>query len=391
MAKLRLPRVVYVVGLVSLFTDLSSEMIVPLLPAFMQSLGGGATWVGLADGIGDAVAALVRLPAGLWADRVTRRKPMVVLGYGLSSLARPLMAACSVPLAAVGVRFTDRIGKGLRSAPRDAIVADAVTGATRGAAFGLDRALDHTGALLGALAAFALLAQGIGPRWVFGLAAIPGLAAMLTLIFGLREGPRAEATSSSSTREAARGIAMSPVLRTTLLAILVFGLASASELFVVMRAQSLGMPLRYAPLLWASLHLPRMLLTGPLGALSDRLSRRQLIVTGWLVHVVAAVGLAFAGSLVAVWGLAVLLGAEAAFTEGAEKALVTDLTPALARGRTFGWYNLCVGLAALPASVGFGLIWDHGSARAAFLTSAALGAVAITVLLASSRRTYIST
>jgi MFS family permease len=376
----RLPGTVVALGVVSLLTDLSSEMIVPLLPAFLVTIGASGAFIGLIDGLAETVAAFLKLASGVWADKV-RRKPLVVAGYGLASLVRPLMAIATAPWHALVVRSTDRIGKGLRSSPRDALLAEAAPPGARGVAFGFHRAMDHAGALFGPLVAYALVSWlALGHRAVFALAAIPGLLAVVVLIVAVREPPRPAAPAPEPTHAPAPRVPLPRRFYAVMAAIALFTLGNATDFFLLLRAQELGVPVAAAPLLWALLHLVKSTLSTPLGALSDRIGRRAVIVAGWVLYAAVYVGFAAATAAWHAWALFAIYGVTFAFAEGSEKALVADLAPGAARGRAFGIYNFTVGICLLPASAGFGLVWDRAGHGAAFCVSAGLAVVAAVVL-----------
>jgi MFS family permease len=382
-----LGRTVVSLALVSLLTDASSEMIAPLLPIFLTAtLGASASAVGAIEGAAETTAALLKLGSGWWSDRVARRKPLVVAGYLLATVARPLVALAATPAQVLAVRLTDRVGKGIRSAPRDALLAAAVPPEARGRAFGFHRAADHLGAVIGPLAAFALLgAGGVPLRTVFWLAAVPGVLALLALVVGVREAPAARAAPPRPAPAAAPASWRPPrALRGVLAALLLFTLGNASDAFLVLRATQLGVPVALVPVLWAALHAVKSLAGTPGGALSDRLGRRPAILAGWVLYALVYAGLAAAASAWHVWALLLAYGLFFGLTEGAEKALVADLAPAERRGAAFGWYHLVVGLAALPASLLFGVLWDRYGAPAAFQVGAALAVAASFVLLATA-------
>jgi MFS family permease len=390
----RLPRAVIALGLVSLLTDLSSEMIVPLLPAFLAGLGASGTFIGLIDGVGDTTSALIKLWSGRWSDRARRRKPPVLIGYGLSSLSRPLMSVIAAPWQALLVRFSDRVGKGLRTSPRDALIADIADGAARGRAYGFHRAMDHAGALLGPLVAYALLrGAGLAVETIFALAALPAALAMIVLATLVREpagraavgGGGAGASASTAATSAAQPSSSSPadaraplgpVFTRYMMVVALFTLASASDFFLLLRARELGASAASVLLLWALLHAVKAGLSTSLGALSDRLPRRRLIGAGWIIYAVVYLGFAFASEAWQVWVLFGIYGLYAAACEGAEKALVADLAPPGDRGRAFGWFHFVVGMCALPASLGFGVIWDRLGHVHAFVVAAGLAALA---------------
>jgi MFS family permease len=386
MRKARLSRNVIVLGLVSLFTDMSSEMIMPLLPVFVTGvLGAGALALGWIEGLAEATASVLKLLSGRWADRSGRNRPFVIAGYGLAALARPLVALAAAPWHVLAIRLTDRVGKGLRSSPRDSLIAGSMPAGGHGRAFGFHRAMDHVGAVLGPLAAVGVLyAWSRDVRAVFWLAAIPGAIAVLIVIFGVRE----------ASREPTRGRARDPQdsalptrsLMRFLLPLGLFTLGNASDVFLLLKAGATRAPLHTLPLLWMAMHLVKVVTSLVGGNLADRWGQRKTIVLGWLVYAGCYVGFAFAETQVWIWVLFLIYGAYHGFSEAAEKALVARLSPARGRGTGFGWYYLTLGLLALIASVLFGAIWDLFGNRAAFLTSAGLAAAAIVTLLVVSPR-----
>lgn len=373
-----LPATVLVLGLVSLLTDVSSEMIYPLLPLFLTTaLGAGPAFLGVIEGVAESTAALTKLGAGMAADRFPKRKPLVVAGYGLSSLARPLVAFAATPLQVLAIRFVDRTGKGIRTSPRDALLAAGLAPSLRGLAFGFHRSMDHAGALLGPLLAAALMGfWGVPLRSVFFLAAVPGLLAVLLLAAGVRE---AAADGRLQLQRVPGRLPAGP-FRRYLLALLVFTLGNSADAFLLLKATAAGIPAAQLPLLWAGFHLVKMATATPGGGLSDRLGRRTVIVAGWGVYALAYGGFALAGRPWQIWGLFAVYGLFYGLTEGAEKALVADLSPAAELGSSFGWYHCTVGIGALPASLLFGLIWQRAGSGAAFATGAALAGVAALLL-----------
>ena len=370
---------VLVLGVVSLLTDVSSEMIYPLLPLFLTGvLGAGPAFLGVIEGVAESTSALLKLVSGVAADRLPRRKPLVLAGYGLSALARPLVALAASPAFVLGVRFCDRIGKGVRTSPRDALIADSVEPSLRGRAYGFHRSMDHAGALLGPLLAAVLLGWfSFDLRTVFWCAAVPGLLALLFLACGVRELPRDPSPASPAGKAS---LPRGP-LRAYLLILLLFTLGNSADAFLLLRAGDLGVAPARLPLLWAFFHLVKMLSVFPLGALSDRIGRRGVIVAGWVIYAVAYLGFAMATSELHIWLLFAGYGLFYGLTEGAEKALVADLVPATERGAAFGWFNAAIGLGALPASLLFGALWQWYGALAAFGCGAGLAAMAAFLLL----------
>jgi MFS family permease len=371
---------VLILGLVSLLTDVSSEMIYPLLPLFLTGvLGAGPAFLGAIEGVAESTAALLKLASGYLSDRVPRRKPLVLAGYGLSALARPLVALAASPSFVLGVRFCDRIGKGVRTSPRDALIADSVEPELRGRAYGFHRSMDHAGALLGPLLAAGLLGWfSLDLRTVFWWAALPGLLAVALLVAGIREQSRPLPLPA---HPAGKTVLPHGKLRAYLLILLLFTLGNSSDAFLLLRASELGVAPAWLPLLWAFFHLIKMLSVFPFGALSDRIGRRGVIVAGWGIYAVAYLGFALATNELHIWLLFAGYGLFYGLTEGAEKALVADLAPAAERGGAFGWFNAAIGLGALPASLLFGALWQWFGPLAAFGCGAALAALAAVLLL----------
>jgi MFS family permease len=393
-ARRRLPPTLIALGAVSFLTDLSSEMIYPLLPVFLSAtLGASAVALGVVEGAAESVASLLKLVSGWWSDRLARRKPLVVAGYTLASVVRPLVGLATSAGQVLAIRVADRVGKGLRSSPRDALITDAVDPRARGRAFGFHRAADHAGALLGPLVAFALLGwAGMEMRELFLWAAVPGALAVATLIFGVRErraGPGGDPDEARGEPPAPAPIPDEPPVPARPLPkgfwrflgiITLFTLGNATDAFLLLRATDLGVPVALVPVLWAFLHLVKAVSSTPGGALSDRLGRKPLIVAGWLLYAAVYAGFAYAGAAWHVWALFAVYGLYHGLVEGAERALVADLVGTGHRGAAFGWYHLAIGIAALPASVLFGWLWMTWSPAVAFGTGAALAGAAALLL-----------
>ena len=371
----RLGRNVVALAAVSFLTDVATEMTYPLLPVFLSTvLGASAMAVGAIEGAAESTAALLKLGSGWLSDRIPRRKPLVLLGYGLASLARPLIGLAQSASQVLAVRVTDRVGKGIRGAPRDALIADSVDPAIRGRAFGFHRAADHTGAVIGPLLAFALLRwTEMDLRQLFLLTIVPGVLAVAALVFGVREVPRATASASKRFDPHAR---LGGRFWAFLVVLFLFTLGNSTDAFLLLRASDLGVAPALVPILWAMLHVVKALSSTPGGALSDRLGRKPLLIAGWLIYAAVYFLLGRAGAEWQVWALFAVYGIYFGLTEGVEKALVADLVPADRRGAAFGWYNLALGLGALPASLIFGAIWDRWGATAAFTFGAAMALAA---------------
>lgn len=368
---------VLILGLVSFFTDVSSEMIYPLLPLFLTTvLGAGPAFLGLIEGVAESTAAFLKLVSGILSDRVRSRKGLVIAGYAVSSLARPLVAVATAPAAVLAIRFADRVGKGIRTSPRDALIADSSDPSIRGKAFGFHRAMDHAGALVGPLIATLLLAWFVDDlRTVFWLAAIPGGVAVLLIVAKVRETKRLHITDGGFLRIAPRG-----ELRRYLFILLLFTLGNSSDAFLLLRAGELGVAPSRIPLLWAFFHFVKMAASTPFGALSDSIGRRGVIAVGWGIYALSYAGFAVAGTEADCWFLFALYGLFYAMTEGAEKALLADIAPAGERGVAFGWYNFAVGVGALPASILFGSVWQKYGRESAFFLGALLAALSALLL-----------
>ena len=385
-----LPPAVRLLGWTSLFTDAASEAIYPLLPVFVtRVLGGSAVSLGLIEGAADAMSSVLKIVAGRASDRLGRRKPFVVVGYSIAGLVRPLMALATAWPHVLAVRLSDRIGKGLRGAPRDAMLGALAPDGQRGRVFGYHRAMDHAGAVVGPLVATAFLWIYPGEfRTLFALTIIPGVLAVATLYF-VPETRAAVTTPGATDRPGREGDPPlqpeSPELRRFLVILALFTLGNATDAFLLLRLSDAGLATAYLPVAWAGLHVVKSSLATRGGALSDRFGRRHVIAAGWLLYAVVYVG--FASSETLAWLLAwfFLYGAHFAMVEGSEKALVADLTPPDARGAAFGWYNAVLGFGALGASVMFGALWEVFSPAAAFLTGAGL-AVTASALLVVDRR-----
>lgn len=365
-------------------------MIYPLLPVFLTSvLGVGVGFVGVIEGIAESTASLVKLFSGWLSDRLRKRKALVLFGYVLASVARPLIAVALTGWQVLGLRFADRLGKGMRGAPRDALVADFTEESTRGLAYGYQRTMDHAGAVVGPLLATSLLATfALGHRSLFALAAIPAALCLLTVWLFVKEPElrahgKALAHPLSGWLSSWRG--MDRRLRGLLLAVGLFALGNSSDAFLILRARDLGVSLALIPIIWVVLHVSKSLLSIPGGLLSDRLGRRPTIIAGWIIYGLVYIGFAFSWSQWHAWFLCAAYGLYFALTEGVERAFVADVVEPEQRGLAFGLYNFILGLAALPASLIFGGVWERVGFQTAFLLGAALALVASALLIISTR------
>jgi len=388
----RLPGNVLAISLVSLLNDASSEIIYPLLPVFLSlTLGASPGIIGLIEGTAESISSLLKLLAGHLSDRQGKRKVFVVFGYVLSSFTRPLLAFAGSWPQVLALRLSDRVGKGIRSAPRDAMIADNVRFEERGLAFGFHRALDHTGAVIGPLLGYLLVLWLAADRnaptagdftKIFLLASVPALAAVFVVAFVVRESPKPTAAPDvldQPVRLSLQGFDRN--FKCFLLLVALFTLSNSSDAFLLLRAQSNGVSIAAIPLLWAMLHVSKVVSSIFGGDLSDRLGRRRLIVSGWVLYAAVYAGFAFVSNSISVWILFLIYGIYFGLAEGAEKALVADLVRPEQRGTAYGLYNLAFGITVLPASLLMGGLWDWRGPRTAFLVSAILGATAALLLL----------
>ena len=372
-------RNVWALSAVSFLTDASSEIIAPLLPMFLTTtLGASVRTVGLIEGGAEAVASLLKLASGWWSDRVSRRKPLIVFGYGLASLVRPLVAVAQSSTQVLLIRFADRVGKGVRGAPRDALLASSTPPAFRGRAFGFHRAADHAGAVVGPLIAMLCLAWLAMPvRHVFLVAAIPGAMAVLVALLFVKESSEPSAAVRPKLDDPADISAPMPtIFRRAMIPIAIFTLGNSTDAFLILRANQLGVSLALIPLIWVVLHVVKSASSTPGGALSDRIGRKPLIIAGWLLYSLVYAGFGLATAPWHAWVLFAVYGLVFGLSEGTEKALIADLVPAPVRGRAFGWYHATIGVAALPASMVFGALWDRAGASTAFAMGTILAVVA---------------
>ena len=383
----RIPRGVWVLGFVSLFMDVSSELIHSLLPVFMvSSLGATALMVGVVEGIAESTALIVKVFSGTLSDYLGRRKGLTVLGYGLGALSKPVFALAFSVSWVLAARFMDRIGKGLRGAPRDALIADLTPPEIRGAAYGLRQSLDTVGAFLGPLLAIGLMIVWAGDfRAVFWFAVIPGVLSVALLVAGVREpeapaGPRRPGSPVQWRMLGELGGAYWWVV----VAGGVFTLARFSEACLILRAQQLGLADSYAPLVLVAMNVVYALSAYPLGRLADRMNHKVLLGAGLVVLVLSDLVLAQAQGLTAVAAGVALWGLHMGMTQGLLAAMVAGTAPAHLRGSAFGFFNLASGVAMLIASVLAGLLWDQLGAATTFYAGAVFSALAL--LLLATRR-----
>ena len=374
-----LPRTVIILGLVSFLNDTASEMITPLLPLFLTTtLGAGAAIVGLVEGVAEATASILKLISGYLADRGWNTKKMVVSGYTVSNASRPLIGLAGGWSLVLVLRFLDRVGKGVRTAPRDALIAASTDEQLRGRAFGFHRTLDHSGAMFGPLLAFGLLQWGMTMEHVFMASIVPGAALILLLVFGLKVPPRVKPEHPPA-RLHWKGL--DARVKGLVLASGGLALATTPEAFLVLWANQGGISVAWVPLLWAAASGVKALVSGPAGALSDRYGRLPIVTIGWTTRVLLLIAFAWLPDEgMTVWGLFLGYAAALAFTEGAERALLGDFAPAEQQGTVFGLYHLLSGLMVLPGAVLFGVVWQWLGMSTAFAMAAVLTTIAAITL-----------
>ena len=374
---------VILLSFAALLNDVSSEMIFPLLPVFLTvTLGATPLVVGLIEGSADALSSILKLAAGVWSDRVRRRKPLIIAGYAMAAVSRALIGGAVRWPSVLAARLIDRTGKGIRSAPRDAMISDVTPVESRGRAFGFHRALDHTGAIIGPLVAMALL-QGlhVSIRRLFVLATIPAAIGVAMLWLLLKEEPREHAGGGASR---AVSVPLPKPFWEAIAAIALFSLANSSDAFLILQAHAAGVATALLPLLWAAHHVIKSLFSTRAGSISDRVDRRLLLIAGWSAYAVIYFVFPLARSMTGFFILFVVYAIPFTLTEGAERAWITDLIPATARGKAFGIYYLATGIFVLGGTALFGEIYQNVSPTAAFRTGGILALAA--ALLVSVQR-----
>lgn len=372
---------IFFLGLVSFFNDFASDMIYPLLPLFLTAvLKAGAASIGVIEGVAETTASLLKFFSGYWSDKYRRRKPIFASGYALSNTVRPLMGLAGSWWHVLLLRFSDRIGKGIRTAPRDALMADSAGKGKRGLVFGFQRAMDNAGAIMGPLAAALLLPLLHNDlRTLFFLSAIPGVLALILVFFFVREVRPKKSAARLSIRDGLAGV--DPNFRYYLVVVLLFTLGNSSDAFLLLRASSAGIPAALIPILWMVLHIVKTVTGIPGGYISDKIGRKKVIISGWVVYAAIYIAFAFVTTSTGIWVLFGLYGIYFGLTEGAERALVADLVGEDRRGTAYGLFNLTVGIGALPSSIIFGIIWQYVGFGYAFAMGAGFALLASILLL----------
>ena len=380
-ARFNLPRPVWLLGWVSFFTDTATEMVYPLLPLFLtRTLGAGAMSLGIIEGVAEAANSVLKILSGRLTDKWGTPKPIVFVGYVLSSAMRPLIGLASSWTHVLTLRFADRLGKGIRGAPRDAMLATFASPEQRGRVYGFHRAMDHAGAVLGPLLATAFLYfYPENYRTLFALTILPGIIVVILLLRvpNVRTSQSAgPAQSSARTPDLPSSRRLSRDLFKALSIILLFSLGNASDAFLLLRLTDLGIAAVWVPLLWSALHVVKVGSSVIGGELSDRFGRRAMIGLGWIVYAFVYAGFGVFDTPALVIAVFLSYGLYFGFTEGVEKAWVADLAHESQRGTAFGYYNAVLGVGSLIASLLFGFIWTRVSPHAAFLTGSALALIA---------------
>ncbi|HWP43947.1 MAG TPA: MFS transporter [Blastocatellia bacterium] len=377
-----LSRSTIIIGMVSLLSDISTEMIYPLLPIFLtETLAAPKTAVGLIEGIAVGTASIVTGLSGWISDRLGRRKPVAFTGYALTALSRPLIAFAAAWPVVLGARFADRFGKGIRSAPKDALIADNVASEQRGRAYGFERAMDYTGAVTGPLIGLALLAWlgSEGVSKIFLISTIPAAAAAI-LILTLREKRDEAAGAARRVRLSLEGT--TPQYRRLLIVAAVFGLANSANAFLILRAESLGLGRQSTMLAYAVYNAVAALSSMPAGAASDRFGRRNLLIAGYSIYALTYAGFGAADSGWMVWPLFIAYGLFPALTDGVAKAMAVDTAGRAGRATAIGIYSAVVGLTQIGASFIGGRLWDEAGASATFYFGSLLSAASVVLLFA---------
>jgi MFS family permease len=382
---------VFFMGLTSLLTDISSELIFTLVPLFLSDvLGATSTLIGLVGGISDSTDSLFRIISGWFSDQIGKRKLLAVTGYGISTLAKPFMLLANSWGAVVGVRFGDRLGKGVRTASRDALIADSVEAKDRGRGFGLHRAMDTTGAVIGLIIAAVIVYMIPGDKfhltkdayhWMIMIGIIPAVLAVVVLLTLVHERKQAAAAVKTGIAKPAALTPFSNQFKLYLVIMALFTLGNSSDFFLILDAQHVKTPLLQVVLMLVLFNLTYALVSTPMGVLSDKIGRKRVITIGWLIYGLVYLGFALSGSIWQIWVLFAVYGVFYGICEGAAKAFVADMVPAERRGTAYGLFNGVVGLMALPASLIAGIMWDRIAPAAAFYFGAALALLAMVGLM----------
>lgn len=375
-----MPQTVWILGFASLFTDISSEMIHSVLPLFIvATLHSSASMVGLIDGVGEALASILKLFSGALSDYFGKRKPLLLAGYGLSTIVKPLFAIAPDPTTVLIARCLDRTGKGIRGAPRDAMVADVTDPSIRGAAYGLRQSLDSIGAFVGPLIALIVLTYANNDyRLVFWVALVPGIVTIFLLSFGIKEPARhIEGTSKKELPNWQSIKTLGTGFWFVFAVVMIFTFGNSSDAFILLRARQLGVPTNLVPLVLVVMNVVYAATAYPAGRLSDRIGKKAVVLMSFALYAVVYAGLALCSSVWQIWVLVGFYGLYMGLGQGALLAITADRVPADRRGTAFGLLNLSMGLGVLPASLLAGWLWDSVSPQATFLAGAAFSMIAL--------------
>jgi MFS family permease len=383
---------VFYMGLTSLLTDISSELIFTLVPLFLSDvLGATSTLIGLVGGVSDSTDSLFRIISGWFSDKIGKRKLLAVTGYGISTISKPFMLLANSWGAVIGVRFGDRVGKGVRTSSRDALIADSVEAKDRGRSFGLHRAMDTSGAVIGLIIAAVIVYMIPGDKfhltrdayhWMILIAIIPAVLAVVILMTLVQE--RKKVSAAAVKKDISKPIALTPFstqFKLYLFIMALFTLGNSSDFFLILDAQHVKTPLLQVVLMLVLFNVTYALVSTPMGVLSDKIGRKRVITFGWLIYGLVYLGFALSSSIWQLWLLFAVYGIFYGFCEGAAKAFVADMVPVDRRGTAYGLYNGVVGLMALPASLIAGILWDRIAPAAAFYFGAALALIAMVGLM----------
>jgi MFS family permease len=384
-----LPKNVFLLSLVSFLNDISSEIIYPLMPAFLSiTLGASPFAIGVIEGMAESASSLLKLFSGYLSDRFQRRKPLVFTGYAISATLRPFLGFTTSWLQVLILRVTDRLGKGLRAAPRDALLSLQTPSELRGIAFGFNRAADNLGAVLGPLIGFILILlvaenqeslSSTDYQKVFLIASLPAILALFVILFFLKEETNHLQTEKPSIKLSLKGFDKN--FRQFLLAVSLFTLSNSTDSFLLLKAQQTGIGIRDLSILWMFLHISKVIASLIGGEISDKIGRKRVILSGWILYAFVYLGFAFATNQIQIWILFFLYGFYFGFTEGVERAMIADLVPEEKRGTAYGLYAFAFSITVLPASLLFGIIWQTFNLQSAFIFSASLSLCASALLL----------
>ena len=367
---------IFILGLVSLFTDLSSQMVFPLIPLFLTTvLGAGAYAVGIVEGAAETAASLLKVISGYWSDKIKKRKPFVLFGYSLSSITKPLFAFANIWSFVLFIRVVERIGKGLRTAPRDAIVAESCDESVRGKAYGLHRAMDGIGSVLGAILAFLLLPV-LGYRNIFLLAFIPSIIAVFVILFiKEKNAPTKKETRETSIKLSFKELSMN--LRLFIIVSSIFALGHFGYAFLLLRAKDIGLADNIAILLYVIFYIVYTICIIPFGILSDKIGRKPILITGYLLFAITSIGLIFISNIYGILLFFVIYGIFYAMIDGVQRAFIVDLAPKYLKATALGAFHTSIGLVALPGGLIAGLLWDIISPEATFVYGFALSIISM--------------